>query len=177
MKFMKENKLFVIACLVLLGLFVISPDRGMKASMSALDNIKTVGMILPPIFILIGLMDVWVPKETMVKYMGKGSGFKGGFLAVLLGAVGAGPLVVAFPIAALLIRKGAKLAYVFLFLGAWTSVKLPIFMFELANFGAKFTLIHVVSSLSIYLVAALIMDKLLVGDSKKDIEERAEKYA
>lgn len=177
MKYFKENKLFVSAIILLIGLWIVSPERGQEASVSALINLKTVGMVLPPIFILIGLLDVWVPKEVMVTYMGDKSGLKGGLIAVFLGAVGAGPLIVAFPIAALLIRKGARLAYVFLFLGAWTSVKLPIFMFELANFGMKFTIIHVVTSLVIYLIGAFILEKLLTPISKMEIQEKAKKYA
>jgi len=177
MKFIRDNRLFVGGIGVLIILYLVDFEAGNKASVSALINLKTVGMVLPPIFILIGLMDVWVPKTTMVKYMGRGSGIKGGFIAVFLGTVGAGPLVVAFPIAALLIRKGAKLAYVFLFLGAWTSVKLPIFMFEWANFGGKFTLIHVGTSLFIYLLGALVMEKVLGHEDIEDIEARAEKYA
>lgn len=177
MKYFKENKLFVGAIILLIGLWLINPAQGKTASISALVNLKTVGMVLPPIFILIGLLDVWVPKATMVKYMGQGSGFKGGLIAVFLGTVGAGPLVVAFPIAALLIKKGARLAYVFLFLGAWTSVKLPIFMFELANFGSKFTLIHVVTSLAVYLIGAVVLEKTLTQTSLEEIQEKAEKYA
>ena len=177
MTYFKENRLFVSGIIILILLWIINPAAGKTASISALINLKTVGMVLPPIFILIGLLDVWVPKETMVKYMGHGSGFKGGFIAVFLGTVGAGPLVVAFPIATLLIRKGARLAYVFLFLGAWTSVKLPIFMFELANFGSKFTLIHVITSLLIYLIGAIILEKTLTKEAVKEIEEKAEKYA
>lgn len=177
MNYFKKNKLFVSAFIILIILFISNPTNGYKASISALINLKTVGRVLPPIFILIGLLDVWVPKEVMVKHMGDGSGLKGGFLALLLGALGAGPLIVAFPIAALLIKKGARLAYVFLFLGAWTSIKLPIFMFELANFGAKFTFIHVITSLVIYLIGAVILEKVLNEESIKEIQEKAEKYA
>ena len=177
MKYFKENKLFAGSIIILMVLWIISPSKGEAASISTLMNIKSVGMVLPPIFILIGLLDVWVPKEVMVKYMGEGSGLKGGLIAIFLGAMGAGPLVVAFPIAALLIKKGSKLSYVFLFLGAWTSVKLPIFMFELANFGSKFTLIHVSTSLVIYLIGAIVIEKVISKKSLQEIQEKAEMYA
>lgn len=160
-KYIRDNKLLVISLFSLLILFIYSPVKGEVASMNALDNFSSVGMVLPPIFVLIGLMDVWVPKEVMVKYMGQNSGVLGVFLSILLGAVGAGPLVVAFPIAALLIRKGARFSNVFLFLGAWTSVKLPIFMFEWINFGVKFTTIHVLTSMSVYFISGFIIEKIL----------------
>ena len=177
MDFIKRNKLLVVGVVSFIVLWMISPASGQMAGSSALDNLKTVGMVLPPIFVLIGLLDVWVPKETMVKYMGKGSGLKGGLIAVFLGAVGAGPLVVAFPIAALLIRKGARLAYVFLFLGAWTSVKLPLFMFELASLGPQFTFTHVITSMIVYFVGAVVLEKILSADAVEVIVEKSKKIA
>lgn len=176
-KFMKENKMLSGAIIALILLYLVSVERGNVAALSAIDNLKSVGMVLPPIFVLIGLLDVWVPKEVMVKWMGNSSGVVGASIAIFLGAVGAGPLVVAFPIAALLIKKGARLAYVFLFLGAWTSVKLPIFMFELSSFGPQFTFIHVGSALFVYVIGSFIMEKTLSSENKKDVLKRAEEFA
>lgn len=176
-QFMKSNKLLSVSLISIAILYILSPDKGETAVLSAIDNFASVGMVLPPIFILIGLMDVWVPKEIMVKYMGRRSGILGGVLAVILGSVGAGPLVVAFPIAALLIRKGARLAYVFLFLGAWTSVKLPIFMFEWVNFGRQFTLVHVMTSMTVYLIGGFVIEKALTVKNREEIMNRAEKVA
>lgn len=177
MQFVKKNKLVSLALMSLAILFVVSPVKGGVAIGNAMDNFKSVGMVLPPIFILIGLLDVWVPKEVMVKYMGKKSGIRGGLIAVFLGSVGAGPLVVAFPVAALLIRKGARLAYVFLFLGAWTSVKLPIFMFEWVNLGGWFTSMHVLTSMTVYVISGFIMEKILSETDRLEIIQKAEQAA
>jgi len=176
-EFLKKNKLLLIALSLLAFLYLVSPEKGQVATGNALSNFASVGMVLPPIFIMIGLLDIWVPKEVMVKYMGNRSGLVGGLLAVFLGSVGAGPLVVAFPVAALLIRKGAKLSNVFLFLGAWTSVKLPIFMFEWANLGGIFTSVHVLTSLFVYVIGGIIIEKTLSHSNKKEILERAQKVA
>jgi hypothetical protein len=53
--------------------------------------------ILPPTFILLGLLDVWVDKALMIKLTGKGSGIKGAVIAFLLGSLAAGPLIRSFP--------------------------------------------------------------------------------
>jgi len=172
--FVSKHKWAFIALLSLMILYMLEPSKGVQATQSTLNNFKSVGMILPPIFVLIGLLDTWVPREVMVKFMGNRSGFVGGMIAVLLGAMGAGPLYVAFPIAAILIKKGARLAYVFLFLSAWVSVKLPIFMYEWASFGGRFTLLHVVSSLFIYSIGSFMMERFLSLETKSMIEERAE---
>lgn len=110
----KKNKWLVLVFISLIGLFILDSEKGLTAGQITLSNFKNVGLMLPPIFILIGLLDTWVPKEMMVKYMGNKSGVIAAVLALFLAAVGAGPLYVAFPIAAILIKKGARLMYVFI---------------------------------------------------------------
>ena len=65
-------------------------------------------LVIPPIFILLGLLDVWVPREKMMRFMGPSSGMKGGVLAFLLGSFAAGPLYGAFPVAAVLDEEGRE---------------------------------------------------------------------
>lgn len=66
--------------------------------------------VLPPIMIMLGLMDVWVSRESLMKYMGNNSGFLGVFLAMLIGSIAAGPMYAAFPFTAVLIKKEPSLA-------------------------------------------------------------------
>jgi len=55
-------------------------------------SLKEMLLVIPPIFILLGILDTWVPKEVMMKYMGEKSGWKGIVLAFLIGSAAAGPL-------------------------------------------------------------------------------------
>lgn len=152
--------------------FLLNRETGIKATSLTLSNIKTMLSVLPAIFILIGLLDVWVPKEVMIKYMGEDSGIKGILLAFLLGTLAAGPLYAAFPVAALLVKKGAKLSNVLFFLGVWSSTKLPLLLFEYSALGATFTTLHVLSSVSVYLIGANIIEHILSVQEKKAIYER-----
>lgn len=65
--------------------------------------------VIPPIFILLGLLDVWVDRATMMKYTGKGSGLKGILIAFLLGSAAAGPLYAVFSVAGVMLKKGSSL--------------------------------------------------------------------
>lgn len=65
--------------------------------------------VLPPIFLLLGLLDVWVPKETFMRFLGKDSGITGLIFSILLGACAAGPLYGVFPVAGMMMRKGLNL--------------------------------------------------------------------
>lgn len=148
----------LFACLQGL-LYAYSPALGFKATGITWSNLLQMFMLIPPIFIIMGLMDVWVPKETLMKYMGKNARFTGLLIAFILGTVAAGPIYVAFPMGLLLLKKGAKLSNVIFFFGVWSSTKLPIVLFEVASFGMTFTLIHIAVSLPLYLLTAYYIEQ------------------
>ena len=97
-------------------------------------------VVLPPIMILLGLIDVWVARETLMKYMGNDSGIIGIFLAMAIGSIAAGPMYAAFPFTAVLIKKGVKFSNVIIFMNAWCVTKISTLMFEFSSLGYKFTL-------------------------------------
>jgi len=79
-----------------LVLTVFNYKLGMKALNITAYSLKEMILVIPPIFVLLGLLDIWVPRETMVKYMGEGSGLKGVLLSIFIGSAAAGPLMVHF---------------------------------------------------------------------------------
>ena len=151
--------LFAALLLVNLALLAIAPETGRKSLALSMDSLVEMLTILPPVFVLMGLMDVWIPKKTMTKYLGKGAGVKGGALAFMLGSFSAGPLYAAYPMAAMFLKKGASLANVFLFLGAWSTTKIPMMMFEVTQMGARFTALRFALNLAGVLVLSLVMEK------------------
>ena len=112
--------------LTIAALYFTNRPVGTEAFNISVSNTLEMLSLLPPVFILVGLLDIWVPKETIIRYMGENSGWKGILMALFLGSAAAGPLYVAFPVTALLLRKKARLAYVLFFLGVWSTTKLPI---------------------------------------------------
>jgi len=143
MRYLRQYRFFLILLLVLILLIFIDQSVGWKAIQLTGKSILDMLLLLPPILIFVGLLDKWVEKETLIKYMGNGSGFYGIIFVLLLGVIAAGPLYVAFPIAVLFLKKGASIRYVVFFLGVWQTAKLPVVMYELDSFGIKFTLIHI----------------------------------
>lgn len=104
-KFFNRYKFFVILLIVNLILLFTAPEIGKKSFKITYDNLLEMLGVIPPIFILLGILDVWLKKETMIKYMGKGSGIKGLLLSFIIGATAAGPLYAAFPVAGILLKK------------------------------------------------------------------------
>lgn len=170
---MKRWYLALGAVLLLLATLLIDPQLTLKASRLVGDSFVRVLVVLPPIFILIGLLDAWVPKETMTRYMGESSGFLGFALAFFLGSAAAGPLYAAFPVAAVLLQKGARPQTILVFIGAWSTTKLPLVMFELSALGPAFTFTRLVMNVLVITLIAILIPRLVSQDELASIRQRA----
>lgn len=115
--------------------------------------------ILPCMFILIGLFDVWIPREKIEKHVGTGSGFKGIALMILLAVTQAGPLYAAFPVAHLLWKKGCSLRNIFVYVGTFSAAKIPMITFEIGFLGLKFSLLRLLLTIPVFILIAIVMEK------------------
>jgi len=173
--FLKQYLFFLIT-LVLLGiLFIFKFDAGLKATNVVIYSFKEMLLVLPPIFILIGLLDVWIPKETMIRLMGEGSGFKGILLAFLFGTVAAGPLYAAFPVAIVFMKKHVKFSNIIILMGAWGATKIPMLLFEMTALGFKFALLRLAINIPVIIIIAYVMGILIKKDEIETIYEKANK--
>ncbi|WP_304943010.1 permease [Vallitalea guaymasensis] len=163
--------LIIIATIILLLIF--NREIGLKAIKITGSNLKEMILVIPPVFVLLGLLDVWVPKETMMKYMGDKSGIKGIVLSIILGSAAAGPLYGAFPIAAVFMKKGVKFSNVLIFIGAWSTTKIPMFLFEISALGARFAVTRLLIDIPGIIIIAFILNGLINKDEVKKIYENA----
>jgi uncharacterized membrane protein YraQ (UPF0718 family) len=120
---------------------------------------------IPLMFILIGLFDVWFPKEKVEKHIGRESGIKGIFWVIILAMLQAGPLYGAFPVAYLLYKKGCSIRNIFIYLGAFSTLKIPMLTFEIGFLGLKFSLLRTGLSLPVFISIGILMDKYLKNKS------------
>jgi uncharacterized membrane protein YraQ (UPF0718 family) len=130
--------------------------------------------IVPPIFLMIGLLDIWVPRETMIKLMGEKSGPVGVLIAFFIGTMSAGPLIAAFPVAQIMLKKGARYANVLFFLTIWASAKLPILFFQATTLGVEYTIITNITLILVYLIGTYGIEKILSHEEKRQIYVIAE---
>lgn len=164
MKNVKKYRFFFICLFSLLLLFLFNKDLGTKAFHTVNYSLKEFILIIPPIFIILGLLDTWVPREMMIKYMGEGSGMKGILLSLLLGSAAAGPLYGAFPVAAVFMKKGVKFSNILIFIGAWSTTKIPMFLFELSTLGVKFALTRLLVNIPGIIGMAYILSAIIPQD-------------
>lgn len=168
-------RFFLAMLLVLLVIAVIDQAKSSKALQVLTFSLKEMLLVIPPIFILLGLLDVWVPRETMVKYMGKGSGLKGVLLAIFIGSAAAGPLYGAFPVAAVFMKKGVSFTNILIFIGAWSTTKIPMFLFELSALGSKFAFTRLAVDIPGIILIALLLNRLVGKEEKEALYKAAEK--
>ncbi len=148
-------------------LLFIFPQKLGKVTKTSLTYLIEMLTILPAVMVIMGLFAVWVPKEMVVKYMGKTSGIKGIALALFLGALPTGPLYIAFPMAAGLIKKGARISNIIVFLSAWACLKIPQEMMELQFLGWKFMALRLVLTVIFVVLMGLLMERIIELDEKK----------
>ena len=127
--------------------------------------------ILPPVFIITGLISVWIPASVVQKGFGEKSGIKGKLIALLIGSVSAGPIYAAFPAALVLFKKGAGVTNIVIMLSSWAVIKIPMLMAETAFMGLLFAITRYLLTLPVILLLGLIVGKFV---KREDIAEASE---
>jgi len=163
---MTRNRIIYTAVILVYLVFLIvsfllnfNPGKeiGYNSASFSMDMLK----ILPGAFILIGLFEVWVKRETVERHLGEESGIRGYIWAILLAGTTVGGIYIAFPIAYSLFNKGARLSVIFTYLGAAAICRVPMSIFEASFLGIKFTAIRLLVSLPLIIVTSMLLGKYL----------------
>lgn len=169
MKIIKKYAFLIIVLLINFVALVFIPQTGIKSFEFTFKNFLNFILILAPVFICIGLMDVWIDKETMIRLMGQNSKTKGVAISLALGVVTAVPLYALLPVAGMLLKKGSKISNVLIFICSSVSIRVPLLLFEISYMGWKFTLVRFIANIFIVFIIALIIEKILSEEDKKEI--------
>jgi uncharacterized membrane protein YraQ (UPF0718 family) len=174
MKTLKRYRFFIIVVVAVAVMMVINRSIAFEAMSISWEAFLEMAFIVPPIFILLGLLDIWVPRQTMVKYMGEDAGFKGIVLAFVIGSAAAGPLYGAFPVAAIFMKKGVKFSNVLIFIGAWSTTKIPMFLFELSSLGARFAVTRLLVDIPGIIIMSYVLTRMISKEEVAILYRKAE---
>lgn len=156
-----KYKYFLISFLICIIIYFVDSNLGINIFISTKSSIVQMLSVLPAIMILLGLLDVWIPKEYFIKYMGLNSGIIGIALAFLIAFFSAGPMYAAFPFTALLIKKGVKFSNIIIFLNAWCVTKFSTLLFEISSLGYEFTLIRLIIDIPGVIIMGYIVNYIV----------------
>ncbi len=156
----KISALSIYTIIILLSI-PLDYDPGKQIGKNFLSFLIEMIKLLPFVFILIGLFDVWVKKEFVEKHLGRDSNALSYLWAVLLAGPIAGGMIAAFPISYALFQKGAKMSVIFTFIGAAAVCRIPMTLFEASFLGIKFTIIRLVVSIPLVIISAFFLGNYL----------------
>ncbi len=145
----------------ILSSFVIGFNPGKQIGHNFISFSVEMLKLLPCAFILIGLFEVWVKKESVEKHLGKDSGMLSYIWIILLAGTTVGGLYVAFPVAYSLCKKGAKLSIIFTYIGASAICRVPMTIFEASFMGIKFSLIRLIVSIPLVILSSIWLGNYL----------------
>lgn len=158
---LNRYKYVIIWITIVFIIFIFDGNFGKRVITNTESSIIQMLQVLPPIMILLGLMDVWIPRESMMKYMGEDSGIIGITLSVLIAAFAAGPMYAAFPFTAVLLNKGVKFSNIMIFLNSWCVIKISTLLFEVGGLGYKFTFVRLLIDLPGVIIMGYIISYIV----------------
>lgn len=170
----KENLFLAAVALAYIIIFITNPAMGMESVKSSGYYIKEMLMIMPVIFILTALLDIWVPKKKIMQYLGRDAKSKGIFLSFVIGSISAGPVYAAFPMCVMLHKKGAFIRNIIIILSSWAVIKVPMLINEAKFLGPKFMAVRWILTIISIITFSWIADKLIRDkDLPKDVLTQA----
>ena len=147
--------------LILLGIgFYQGEGRHIVGMKSAMSMVVQIAPLLIFAFIVAGMVQVLIPHELIMKWVGVESGIRGILLGSLAGGLSPGGPYVNLPIAAALLRSGAGIGTMVAFLTGWSLWAFARLPMEVGIMGWRFTLIRLACTCIFPPIAGLIAQTL-----------------
>lgn len=158
--------MFTITIYVLtLGLLLFSLLKDRQKTKMALNKAwKSFEYILPQflsILIIIGIMLAVVNPATILQLIGQQSGWLGIIIASIIGSITLIPGFVAFPLAAALLKSGAGLTQLAVFISTLMMVGIVTMPVEIKYFGKKSAILRNALAFAFSYVVAIVVGVVL----------------
>ena len=158
----RRHWLLILTIALYLWGFSVTPERTARALEHAALLFLSVIMLILAVFCLVGLLQVWISRDQIVRLLGRDSGIKGLLIAALCGTLLIGPAYIIFPLLMELRQRGARWAVVAIVLTSY-AVKLQMIPIEVEFLGWPFAfgrlLIIVAMAVPIGLLLEALMEK------------------
>ena len=162
----RKNLFIIFIIVVYMILAVINMEKALMAFGNTLYYLREMLIIMPIVFLLTALIDVWISKDMIIKGLGEKSGIRGSIVALILGSISAGPIYAAFPLVKTLLKKGASVSSVVVILSSWAVVKIPMLANESKFLGLEFMVYRWIFTVISIIIMGYLISKIV---SKEDI--------
>ena len=159
--------MLAIAFVFLMIVYLKAPESAGKGLHASIALVLEITPRMIAAFIIAGLIQAIIPQEVIAHWMGKGSGFKGIFIGIVMGTVTPGGPMTHFPIIASFYKMGIAIGPLVSYLTAWALFGLQrVIMWELPFLGPRVVLIRILASILFPLLAGwfseILWEKLTV---------------
>jgi uncharacterized membrane protein YraQ (UPF0718 family) len=134
--------LIIISGVLLIAMFIKDKNLAISGIKSASATLWENLVILLVGFLLAGLIQVLIPKELIVNWLGNQAGFKAVLIGCVAGGLIPGSPYAVFPIAGGFYKAGAGLGAMVGFISAWALWSVTRFPVEIALINPKLAMIR-----------------------------------
>ncbi|MDZ7672463.1 MAG: hypothetical protein U5K53_06485 [Halanaerobiales bacterium] len=170
-KMIKSALLYIGIAIAILGVVALfSVPKAVTIGNITYNTFIKISKIMAGIFLIIGLIKVWVSPKMLSKFMGEEAGWKGLLLVATIPIFLGGSLFTMFPLMKTLREKGASIAAILAFLTAWGG-KAPLLPMEIEFLGINFAIMRIVLIIPLALTVGILGEFILKkwGSEKLDV--------
>lgn len=113
------------------------------------------------IFLMIGMLQNFLSKDSVGNFLLKFQGIKGIILGELTGSIMMGPVASGYPIAKYLFDNGAEVPLISAFLLSWVLIGFVFLSIEFKELGKRFALVRNFFTLISIIIISIIMGVIL----------------
>ena len=159
---MRAGQIYLIVALGLLGISYIKERQKTKEALKAtLKIFYTIIPVLVFVFVLMGLIEAYVSKETIVSILGQKSGILGILYAEIVGSVALFMPPAVFPFGGYLLKNGASYGSIAGFVFTAILIGITTLPLEFKLLGKRFTIARNIFTFVLAFFISLLMEVIL----------------
>lgn len=148
--------MFIIAIVLLVVAYMQGDNLHVLGLKTAGKMFLQIIPILIAAFIIAGMVQVLIPREFIIKWLGPQAGWKGIVFGSLAGGLTPGGPIINFPIVASIYKSGAGIGTVVAYVTAWSLVSVARLPYEISLISPKFAMIRLACTFFFPPIAGLI---------------------
>lgn len=160
LRLIRSQWLLLLTVGLYLWAFIVAPQRAQQALTVGATTFASVLLLIVAVFGLVGLLQVWISRELIVRLLGREGGVKGLLIAALCGTLLIGPAYIIFPLLMSIQKQGARWAVITIVLTSY-AVKLQMIPIEVGFLGWPFSLGRAVITIALAIPTGLLVEALM----------------
>ena len=159
---MRAGQIYLIIAIVLFGISFLKDKQKTKEALKA--TFKIFYVVLPVlifVFVLMGLIEAYISRETIVSILGQKSGILGILYAEIVGSVALFMPPAVFPFGGYLLKNGASYGSIAGFVFTAILIGITTLPLEFKLLGKRFTIFRNIFTFVLAFFISLLMEVIL----------------